>query len=298
MGRVSRRLKDRNAGRRFGAPLAALAAMPDLLVAALFFVVPLGVLVAFSFGEENTYTFDVAVTGTVDRYREALGTPYLETLGKSLVLGVITSLACLIVAFPTALALTRLKGRTRLLMLFAVMFPFVVSFTVRTYAWLGILRTGGPVAELTDSLFGHPIVLAYKPAGIAVGMIHGYLALAILPLYAALDRIPDSVLDAADDLGARPFRRLRTVIVPMAIPGVIAALALVGILAIGEFTVPAILGGGKTLLIGNVLAEQAGGANQPLGGAIAVVLLVLFGLIGALAFLAQRRLRRMRTVLA
>ena len=270
--------------------------MPDLLVAALFFVVPLGVLVAFSFGEENTYTFDVSVTGTVERYREALGTPYLETLGKSLVLGVITAVACLVVAFPTALALTRIKGRARLLMLFAVMFPFVVSFTVRTYAWLGILRTGGPFADLTDRLFGHPIVLAYKPAGIAIGMIHGYLALAILPLYAALDRIPDSVLDAADDLGAPPFRRLRTIIVPMATPGIVAALALVGILAIGEFTVPAILGGGKTLLIGNVLAEQAGGANQPLGGAIAVVLLVIFGLIGALAFLAQRRLQRMKTV--
>ena len=268
--------------------------MPDLVVAALFFVVPLGVLIAFSFGEENSYTFDVTLTGTFDRYGEALGRPYLQTLGRSLVLGAVTAAVCLVIAFPTALALTRIRGRARLLLLFAVMFPFVVSFTVRTYAWLGILRSGGPVAEITNRIFGEPLVLAYRPAAIAIGMIHGYLALAILPLYAALDRIPDSVLDAADDLGARPLRRLRTVIVPMALPGIVAALALVGILAIGEFTVPAILGGGKTLLIGNVLAEQAGGANRPLGAAIAVVLVLLLGVLALLARLAQRRLARTR----
>lgn len=276
---------------------AALAAMPDVVVATLFFVVPLGVLVAYSFGEEDSYTYEVALTGTADRYREALGTPYLETLGRSLVLGVITAIVCVLIAFPTALALTRIRGRARAFALLVVMFPFVVSFTVRTYAWLGILRSGGPVAALTDRLLGDPLVLAFRPAAIAIGMIHGYLALAILPLYSALDRIPPSLLDAADDLGARPLMRLRTVIVPMALPGIVAALALVGILAIGEFTVPAILGGGKTLLIGNVLAEQAGGSNRPLGGAIAVVLLALFGLVAGLAIVAQRRLARTRSAL-
>ena len=95
--------------------------MPDLVVAALFFVVPLGVLIAFSFGEENSYTFDVTLTGTFDRYGEALGRPYLQTLGRSLVLGATTAVACLVIAFPTALALTRIRGRARLLLLFAVM---------------------------------------------------------------------------------------------------------------------------------------------------------------------------------
>ncbi len=270
-----------------------LALTPDLAIAASFFVLPLAILIAYSFGVEDSFTFEIEITGTLDRYREALATPYLETLRRSLLLGAITSVVCVLIAFPTALALTRVKGRGRLFVLFAVLFPFVVSFTVRTYAWLGILQADGPVAEFTNKILGHPIVLAYTPGGVAVGMIHGYLVLAILPLYAALDRIPDSVHDAADDLGARPLRRLVAITIPMAWPGILAALALVGILAIGEFTVPAILGGGKTLLIGNVLAEQAGGANQPLGGAIAVILLALFAVAGAGVYLSRRSVRRL-----
>lgn len=292
VGRVPRFLVDQHARRR-GTTLWSLATIPDLLWALLFFAAPLAILIAFSFGTEDSYTFEIDINGTLDRYREALTTPYLETLLRSLALGLITSVVCLVIAFPTALALTRIKGTARLPVLFVVLFPFVVSFTVRTYAWLGILRADGPVAQLTNSVFGQPLVLAYTPGGIAVGMIHGYLVLAILPLYAALDRIPLSVLDAADDLGARPFRTVRLVTVPMAMPGIIAALALVGILAIGEFTVPAILGGGKTLLIGNVLAEQAGGANQPLGAAIAVILMLLFTLLGAINLLSRRRAHRL-----
>lgn len=270
--------------------------MPDLFVATLFFVVPLGVLVAYSFGEQDTYTYDITITGTLDRYGKVFGTTLATTFGRSLILGAITAAACLLIAFPTAYALTRIRGGARVTALFAVMFPFVVSFTIRTYAWLGILRSGGPVADLTATLFGEPTVLAFRPAGIAIGMIHGYVALAILPLYAALDRIPQSVLDAADDLGARSFRRQLTVVVPMAVPGIIAAVALVGILAVGEFTVPAVIGGGKTLLIGNILAEEAAGRNQPLGGAIATVLLVLVGVITLIVTLTQRRLRRVRSV--
>ncbi len=125
--------------------------MPDLFVATLFFVVPLGVLVAYSFGEQDTYTYDITITGTLDRYGEVFGTTYATTFGRSLILGAITAAACLLIAFPTAWALTRIRGRARVIALFAVMFPFVVSFTIRTYAWLGILRSGGPVADLTTA---------------------------------------------------------------------------------------------------------------------------------------------------
>ena len=228
------------------------------------------------FGEEDSYTFDVDRHGgrSIATARRS-ARPICETLRSLGLVGVITAVACVAIAFPTALALTRCGARTADPRSSAVMFPFVVSFTVRTYAWLGILRTGGPVADLTERLLGEPLVLAYRP-GRDRDRDDPRLSGSCDPAALRGPR-PDS------GRGSRRRRRPGRPPVPAAAHCDRADGASwdhrgrspwSAILAIGEFTVPAILGGGKTLLIGNVLAEQAGGDNQPLGAAVAVVLML------------------------
>jgi ABC-type spermidine/putrescine transport system permease subunit I len=180
----------------------------------------------------------------------------------------------LLIGVPAALALSRLHERRRAIALIAVLLPSFVSFTVRIFAWQGVLATGGPVESLTGAQ------LLYRPPAVLVGMITAYVPLFILPAYVALSRVPPSVLDASADLGAHPLRQTWSIALPMAVPGIVTGAVLVGVLAVGEFIVPTVLGGGKVLLLGNILAERGAGRDQPLGGAITVFMLASFIVAG------------------
>jgi spermidine/putrescine transport system permease protein len=257
-----------------------LGVVPDWLITIALFVAPLGVLVAYSFGKQSALDFHISIDGSLRQYRLLLSRLYRPTFLRSFRLAALTSAACLAVALPLALAVVQLTARWRRIGLALVVFPSFVSFIVRTYAWVGLLGKGGQLGGLH---------LLYKPGGVAIGMVHAYLPLAFLPLYTSLERIAPSLQEAAADLGARPWQRLRTVTLPLAAPGIVVAVSLVGILAVGEFTTPAVLGGGKTLLLGNLLASQASGSNRPLGGAIATTLLAVFLVLGGAAALLYRR---------
>ena len=131
--------------------------------------------------------------------------------------------------------------------------------------------------------------LLYRPPAVLVGMITAYVPLFILPAYVALARVPTAVIETAADLGAGPWRRLSRVVLPLALPGIVTGAAVVGVLAVGEFIVPAVLGGGKVLLIGNILSERGAGRDQPLGGAITTVMLLTFAVGAASVVLIRRR---------
>ena len=184
--------------------------------------------------------------------------------------------ACAVLGFALAYFISRQPPRAQRLLLVAVIVPFWTSFIVRTYSWVDLLQNLGPIDRLAGTLHltDSHISILYTPTAIAIGIIYSYLPLMILPIYVSLERIDASIYNAAADLGATPWRQFRRVVLPLAMPGVIAGSIIVGIPALGEYVIPEILGGGKTLMMGNILANQfQNTGNYPFGSALAVTLM-------------------------
>lgn len=261
-------------------------AIPDWVLVGLLFLVPITFMLYRSFGRSDPITLDVQVTGTIQSYRTLWSPTYRPVLIRSLVLSALTVAMCLLLGTPAALALSRISPRRRQLMLLLVMLPSFVSFTVRIFAWQGILATGGPIQSLTGAR------LLFSPEGVFIGMITAYVPLFVLPAYVALSRVSTSFIEASADLGARHWRQMASVTLPLAAPGIATGAVLVGVLSAGEFIVPRLLGGGKVLLLGNILSERGAGRDQPLGGAITAIMLFSFAVAGfAMLFVRRRNAR-------
>lgn len=283
-GRGLRRRR-RLAGLALAAPMAAYVAT--------FFVAPLVLLAVYSVSEFDLLTFDVRLAFTLENYREMVSGTYVGAVVRSLTMTVVMTAICVILGFPVALTIARAKGRLKALLLVAVIVPYWISFVVRTYAWLELLSPTGLVARLAAAVGVVPegSQLGYSTFAIGVGMVAGYLPLMILPMFMALDRIDPALQEAAADMGLSRRRAFWKVTVRLAMPGCIAGVLLVGIPAMGEYTIPAILGGSKTLMIGNVEAEQfLATGNYPFGAAIATTLMVL---MLAVLFASRKRLDRL-----
>lgn len=235
-----------------------------------------------SFGQISLVTFDMHFGWTLQNYRDIADPIYFRTLTRSLILSGTTTTLCLVLGYPLAYFLSRLPVKWQRVGLLAIIVPFWASFVVRTYSLVNLLENGGPVDDIARKLHlvsGH-IDFLYTSGSIAAGMVYSYLPLMILPIYVALERIDDSLLDAASDLGASGSSLFRRVILPLGTPGVVAGAVIVGISATGEYVIPEILGGGKTLMLGNVVADQfLNVGNYPFGSAIAVSLLGLLILL-------------------
>ncbi len=277
--------------RRLSNARAALL-VPAATWTALFFLLPLGLLVLYSFGQINIITFQVKWGWTLENFSRIADSLYLQPIARSLLLSSVSTLLCLLLGFPVALWISRLSGWRQTVALLAVMIPFWSSFVVRTYALVNMLGDGGPLADVLSAigLTSNAPGLLYSPQAIAIGILYTYLPLMVLPLYVALERIDPRVLEAATDLGATRWRTFRRVILPLAAPGIIAGCILVGIPATGEYVIPAILGGGKTLMIGNVIADEfLKVGDYPFGSALATTLMIVLTVI---LLLARSRLRR------
>jgi ABC-type spermidine/putrescine transport system permease subunit I len=261
-------------------------ALPDWVLVVAVCLVPIAFMVTRSFGRVSAVTLDFELTGTLDAYRTLLSPTYRPVVFRSLAVSAFTVALCLLLGTPTALALSRLTGKRRNRALLAVMMPSFISFTVRIFALQGVLARGGPL----DSATG--LQLLFRPPAVVIGMITAYVPLFVLPAYVSLSRIPSTLLEAAAGLGANHTRQMTAVTLPLAMPGLATGAVLVGVLAAGEFIIPAVLGGGKVLLLGSILAERGAGRDQPLGGAITVTMLVSFALAGALVLILRRRAAR------
>jgi spermidine/putrescine transport system permease protein len=254
--------------------------IPAFAWTAIFFAVPLGILIAYSFGQIDIITFRVQWGWTLDSYHRVFEGLYLHAIGRSLLLSGVATLACLVIGFPVAYYISLQRGRRQLLLLLAVMVPFWTSFLVRTYAMTNVLDDHGPLATVYRALGGGSLNLLYSPAAVAIGIVYSYLPLMILPLFVALERIDPSLREAAADLGAGGPRRLARVIVPLATPGIVAGCILVGIPSTGEYVVPQILGGGKVLMYGNVVADQfQNTGDYPFGAALSAALMAVLTVV-------------------
>ncbi len=256
--------------------LERLLVAPTAAWTLVFFVAPLVLIAVFSFGSENLVTFRINFGWTASNYGAFGGSLYIGTLLRSLGLSLGTTLGCALLGLPLAYFITRQRPGVQRLLLAGVIVPFWTSFLVRTYSWVNLLQSQGPIDRLAHGLTGHHFEVLYTPTSIAIGIIYSYLPLMVLPIYVALERVNPDLYDAAADLGARPWRQFRRVVLPLARPGLIAGIIIVGVPAMGEYVIPEILGGGKTLMIGNVIVNEfLDVGNYPFGSALAVSLMVV-----------------------
>ena len=216
---------------------------------------------------------------TAENYRFVLADRlYLLTYLNSVKLAAVSTLLCLLIGYPMAYGIARAKPGTRNTLLLLVILPFWTSFLLRVYAWMGILNSHGTLNNvlLWAGLIDRPLEILYTNTAVFLGMAYSYLPFMILPLYANLARLDLDLLDAAADLGARPRQVFRDVTLPLSLPGVIAGCLLVFIPAIGEFVIPALLGGDDTLMIGRVVYDEFFlNRDWPVASAVAVLLLLL-----------------------
>ncbi len=218
---------------------------------------------------------------------------YWQSYLYSLRIAALTTLIALAIGYPLAYAMASAPARWRAILLVLVILPFWTSFLIRVYAWIGILRPEGllDMALAALGLSDQPLRLLNTEAAVLIGMVYSYLPFMVLPLYATLEKLDRSLLEAAADLGATPLRAFLTVTLPLSLPGILAGSALVFIPAIGEFVIPDLLGGPDTTMIGKVLwTEFFSNRDWPLASAVAVVLLVV--LVLPLALLRRARLAR------
>ncbi|MDO6682687.1 MULTISPECIES: ABC transporter permease subunit [unclassified Oceanobacter] len=203
---------------------------------------------------------------------------YLEAYLSSIRIAGVSTLLALIIGFPMAYLIARSESRTRTILLALVILPFWTSFLLRVYAWVGLLKKNGLVNDILINLgiVSEPIQMLQTDFAVYIGIVYTYLPFMILPLYTALEKMDMSLLEAAEDLGCRPFQSFFLVTIPLAMPGILAGCTLVFIPAVGEYVIPALLGGSDTLMIGRVLWDEFSlNRDWPMASAVATVMLVV-----------------------
>jgi spermidine/putrescine transport system permease protein len=249
---------------------------PAVTFLLVLFAAPLVVILLYSLRERGVYG-GVSAAWTLDNYVRLLDPLYAAILLRSVLMAGAATAGCLLLGFPLALFISR-SGRRRNLYLQLVILPFWTSFLVRTYAWIFLLRDTGLINTvlLGMGLIREPLPLLYNNGAVFVGLVYGYLPFAVLPVYATLERLDKSLIEAASDLGATPWQTLTKVIVPLCKPGLRAAGVLVFIPCLGAFLTPDLLGGGKSVMVGNLIQNQFTTARDwPFGSAASLVLMAL-----------------------
>jgi len=276
----------------------------------LFFLIPIGIIWAFSFGDKVGIV-DIDINGTLANYDRAFETVYLQIILKSLVMAGLTTLICVALGLPLAFFITFAPARWKPWLLLLIILPFWTNLLIRTYAMIAVLRSHNgflnmglevlwDVADTLTSLVGLPLGrfrpwdVLYSDGAVLIGMVYVFLPFAVLPLYSALERLDVSFLEASLDLGAGHLKTFFSIVVPLATPGIASAVIITFIPALGSFLQPDLLGGTNSQLIANVIERQFRSANDwPFGAALSFLLMyVTFIAIAARAFLTRPRERR------
>jgi spermidine/putrescine transport system permease protein len=249
---------------------------PSWAVMLALFLAPLAIILAYSFETRGAYG-GLSLPWTGESYARLADPIYLEILWRSFWIAGLSTILCLALGFPLALFISR-SGKRKDLYLSLVILPFWTSFLVRTYAWMFLLRDTGLINTVLQSLglIHEPLPLLYNDGAVVLGLVYSYLPFMVLPLYATLERLDRTLLEAAADLGARPWATLMHVMIPLCAPGIRAGAILVFIPCLGAYLTPDLLGGGKSVMIGNLSQNQFTTARDwPFGSAISLALMAL-----------------------
>ena len=263
----------------------------------LFFIVPMAIVWAYSFGRNAGLT-EIDLIGTLDNYKRATEWLYLTIFAKSLVVAALVTLICLIIGFPVAMAITFASDKWRPWLLLGIMLPFWTNLLIRTYALMMLLGTQGYANKGLGALWGgaswlktlvgleplptwEPVELLFNNFAVVFGLVYVHLPFMVLPLYSALDRLDRSLIEASLDLGAGHFRTIMRIVVPLAMPGIVAGVMITLIPALGAYLTPDLMGGTDSQMIANVIERQFKRANDwPFGAALSFMLIyAMFALI-------------------
>jgi spermidine/putrescine transport system permease protein len=245
-----------------------VTAIPYLLWMGIFILVPLGLVAYYAITTpEGRFTID---------YISQVG-EYTPVLVRSIWLAAISTVICLIIAYPLAFVISRRSSNKQRTMVMLVMLPMWMNFLLRTYAWMTILEKNGLINRFLSHFGIGPLNMINTPGAVVLGMVYNYLPYMILPLYSVMVKIPNSLIEAAQDLGCNNTRVLLKVLIPMTMPGISTGIIQVFVPSISTFVISRMLGGGGNLLIGDLIDLQfLGNAYNPnLGAAISLVLMVL-----------------------
>jgi spermidine/putrescine transport system permease protein len=267
--------------------LRILFLAPGALVMMFLFAAPLAIVFAYSLLSRGAY-FGLTLPWTFENYRRLFDSLYGGVMARSFLLAAVATAICFVLGFPLALFISR-SERWKNLWLNLVILPFWASFLVRIYAWMFLLRDTGLVNTTLQriGLINAPLPLLYNDGAVILGLVYGYLPFMVLPIYATLERLDRTLLEAAADLGARPLVTLTRITLPLCLPGIAAGAVLVFVPCAGAYLVPDLLGGGKSIMIGNVVQNQFTTARDwPFGSALS------FGVMGLVLLLLIFVLRR------
>jgi spermidine/putrescine transport system permease protein len=275
VSRLLRAFRGSNAG-----PVLGLIS-PAALWLLIFFLAPLVMVLLVSFGERGD-AGQVVYSWTLKNYARFFGKVgdrylYIHIFARSLGIALLNTLLCLLVGYPLAYFIARQAPNRRNVLLLLVMIPFWTNFLVRTYAWMVILRDTGIINNLflTLGLIAQPLPLLYNQGAVIVGLFYGYLPFMVLPLYASIEKLDLSVVEAAHDLGANALRTFLRVVLPLTKPGIVAGSIIVFIPSIGAYVTPDLMGGAKVTMVGNLLQQQFLKVRDwPFGSAVGFVLML------------------------
>ncbi|MBK7202520.1 MAG: ABC transporter permease [Anaerolineae bacterium] len=261
---------------------------PALLWLVLFFAVPLVIVFVYSFLTRGTYG-QVIWDFNLGNYVRVFDSLYVRIFLRSLRVAALTTMLCLAVGYPLGYFIARRGPRRRGILLLLLVVPFWTNFLVRTYAWRVILSNEGPINSLLMGLglTNRPVPMLFTEFAVLVGLVYSYLPEMVLPIYAAVERLDFNLVQAAHDLYANDFQAFRRVVLPLTMPGILAGSILVFIPCLGAFVTPDILGGARTVMLGNLIQQQFLTARDwPFGSAVSFVLMAVM-LVGTLIYFRQ-----------
>ena len=269
---------------------------PPTLWMLIFLLVPILIIGIFSFSAKQGLV-DISASWVLDNYIRAYDPVYLSVFFKSIGIAALTTLICFLIGFPVAIGIASAPKSWKPVLLMIVVLPFWVNLLIRTYALIAVFRTRGFFnfsLEWVANLFGipfEPLTLLYNDAAVILGLVYIHLPFMILPLYAGFEGFNKSLLEAASDLGARQFKIITAIVLPIMAPSIISGCILVFIPALGSFLTPELLGGPSSQMIANVIERQFLAANDwPFGSALSMMLIYLtFGALALRYFWLRRR---------
>ncbi len=261
--------------------------LPPTLWLLIFFIIPLGFLFVMSFGEKAIIDGQMSITEYdyftgFTNYVRSFEPVYLTIIWKSLWISALATIACLLTAYPIAFGICFAPNKWKPLLLLLVILPFWINLLIRTYALIAVFRTQGYVNKVLGTVGLGPYEMLYNDFAVIFGLVYVYMPFMVLPLYATIERLDKSFLEASLDLGASQFQTFLRVTVPLTMPGIISGVILVFIPCLGTFLTPDLLGGANAVMIGNVIERQFKAANDwPFGAALSFLL--MYATFGALA---------------
>lgn len=255
-----------------------LVAAPYLVWAAIFVIVPLLMMAYFAFTDYQG-SFTLENIAAIGKYKKAFGVSILYAL--------IATVITLIISYPMAYFMTKMKVSSQRMIMIIVMLPMWMNFLIRTYSWISILANTGIINTFLKSIGLKPLHLINTPGAVILGMVYDFIPYMILPIYSVMTKIDNSLLEAAEDLGSNAFSRLRRVIIPLSMPGVISGITMVFVPSVSTFYISQKLGGNKNWLIGDAIEYLFGAGPEYYNVASAISLILMVMILLCLAVMSR-----------